>query len=67
MNFFSKKYDAVDQPYFSLEDILGKAEKLENLFYVFHINVGSLNTNFGKLEELSFTKKEVNVVAVSKL
>ena len=36
----NKKFDVVDSPYFSLEEIPFKVEKfLENLLFVFHVNI----------------------------
>ena len=60
INFFNNKYDAVNSPYFSLEEVPCKEEKLlENSFSVYHINIRSLNKTFDKLLEfLSIMKNE---------
>ena len=65
----NKKFDVVDSPYFSLEKIPFKVEKfLENLLFVFHVNIRSLNKNFvNLLEFLTNMKNEFDVKPISKM
>ena len=52
-----------------MEEIPFKVEKfLENLFFVFHVNIRSLNKNFAKLLEfLTNMKNEFHVKLISKM
>ena len=67
IKFSNNNFVVGDSSYFSLEEITHKEEKyLENLFYVFHVNIRSLNTNFETLLEFPrIMKNELDVIAIS--
>ena len=67
INLFSDKYEAMDSPYFSIDEFVSSSQKLhKNSFSVLHINIRSLNKNFEKLREyLSLVKRELDVVTLT--
>ena len=66
INSFINKFDVVDSPYFSLEEIPCKVENfLENSVSVFHVNIRSLKFFEKLLEFLSIVNNEFDVIAVS--
>ena len=69
INFFNNNFDVVDSLYFSLEEILCKAEAfLEFSFSVVHVTISSLNKVFEKLLDfLSIMKNEFNIIAISQM
>ena len=52
INFFNNKSEAVDSPYFSVNEFISSSQKLlKNSFSIMHIDIRSLNKFFEKLRE----------------
>ena len=52
INFFNNKSEAVDSPYFSVNEFISSSQKLlKNSFSIMHIDIRSLNKIFEKLRE----------------
>ena len=51
INFFNNKSEAVDSPYFSVNEFSSSQKLLKNSFSIMHIDIRKLNKIFEKLRE----------------
>ena len=67
INFFNKKSEAVNSPYYNVDKFNSFSQNLfKNSFSVLHINIRSMNKNFEKLREyLSHVKGNFSIIALT--
>ena len=67
INFFNKKSEVVNSPYYNVDKFYSSSQNLlKNSFSVLHINIRSMNKNFEKLREyLSHAKGNFSVITLT--
>ena len=67
INFFTKKSDAVNSPYYNVDRFNCSSQNLlKSSFYVLHMDIRSINKNFEKLREyLSHVKGNFSIIVLT--